>query len=132
MGLFVERVVPEGPLTTAVTDTMRADPEDAINPIEVERHVEAVKQATKTAVNKYMWARILVSVLIGGALIAVGILLTVYADNWAADQALKEATTQGYKAATSGLPAVATSIIALGSAWSGALVGVILSEKAGT
>lgn len=130
MGLFVERVAPdEGALRNVVTQTLLADSGDAGVPAKVDFHVNAAKQATKgTTVIK--WNRILVALVIGGGLIVFGVVLAAYADNWTADQALKAATTTGYVAAKSNLSAVATSIIALGSAWSTGLVGAVLSDSA--
>lgn len=108
---------------------LRADPSEAADPGKVAGYVAAAKDAAK-GTTTLLWVRVLVGVLIGAALIAAGVALTIYGDNWAAEQALKAATTPDYVAPTSSVPAVATSIIALGSAWSGALVGVVLSEKA--
>lgn len=129
MGLFVKRVAPESDVAAAVTSMLRADPSEAADPGKVAGYVAAAKDAAK-GTTTLLWVRVLVGVLIGAALIAAGVALTIYGDNWAAEQALKAATTPDYVAPTSSVPAVATSIIALGSAWSGALVGVVLSEKA--
>lgn len=129
MGLFADRVTdPEG-MTAAIVDALQANPADANDPAAIERHVEAAKEATQGPV-KYYWRRILIGLAIGGALLGVGILLAVLSDSYAADQALKAADTKGYIAPASSLPAIATSVIALATAWSGALVGVVLNEKA--
>jgi hypothetical protein len=126
MGLFVERVAPTDDLETAVVTALRTDSKEADDKGAVARHVHAIKRATRRTVVVYHWAAIIVGIVIGAVLLAVGIGLSIYADNWAADQALRAAKTSGYIAPSSSLPAIATSIIALGSAWSGALVGQVL------
>ena len=130
MGLFVERVAPdEGALRNVIHETLLADPGSAGDADKVNLHMRAAKQAAKgTKVVK--WNRILVALLIGGGLILVGIVIAAYSDNWTADQALKAATTTGYVAPKSSLSAIATSLIALGSAWSTGLVGAVLSDSA--
>ncbi len=129
MGLFVDRVAPLGDLRTAVTEALSASPEQANDPAAVDRHVAAAKKATTGTVT-YHWSRILVGIFIAAVLLGAGIVLAVISNNWAADQALKAATIPGYTAPSSSLSGIATSVIALGSAWSGALVGLVLNEKA--
>jgi hypothetical protein len=126
MGLFVDRVAPEGELETAVTAAVRANPDEANNPATLARHVAAAKHAVKRKVVTYHWPAIIAGIAIAAVLLSVGIALAIASDNWAADQAMKEATTQGYKAPTSNLPGIATSVIALASAWSGGLVSAVL------
>ncbi|SRR5712691_1692822 len=126
MGLFVDRVASEPEFESAVVQSLRADPADAEDPAKRARHVSATKAAAKRRVTTYHWPAIIVGIAIAGILLGTGIVLTFAADSWSADQALKEATTQGYTAPTSSLSAVATSVIALASAWSGGLVSAVL------
>jgi hypothetical protein len=126
MGLFVDRVPSDPELESVVDESLRADPADAADPAKRARHVSATKAAAKSRVTTYHWPAIIVGIAIAGILLGTGIVLTLAGDSWSADQALKEATTQGYKAPTSSLPALATSIVALGSAWSGGLVSAVL------
>jgi hypothetical protein len=129
MGLFVEKKVAEaGALTEAVTSALSASPTDADDPAKVAATVAAVQAAGEVSY-LYKWGRIILGLAIGAGLLAAGIFLGAYADSWAAEQALKAATTPGYVAPVSSLPGISTSIIALGSAWSGGLVGVVLNEK---
>jgi hypothetical protein len=127
MGLFVERMPSAGALENVITQGLRANPGDAEDPKKVALHVAAATQA-KDGTYVYKWARILVALLIGGVLLAVGIALAIYSDNWTADQAVKAATTSGYIAAKSSLAAIATSFIGLGSAWSGGVLGAVLNS----
>jgi hypothetical protein len=128
MGLFVDRVASEGDLDTAVLEALRADPDQANDPKAIVQHIAAARRGTKVR-TVYHWSRIIVGILIAVVLLAAGVVLGMVSDNWAADQATKAATIQGYKAPTSNLSGIATSIIALGSAWSGALVGQVLDGK---
>ena len=74
--------------------------------------------------------RVVFSVAVAGLLIVAAILVSILADNFATEQALNAAANSAYKAATSVLPAVATSIMILAAAWSAALVGILVGEKA--
>jgi hypothetical protein len=129
MSLFVEQVATtDDNLHTLIKQALQADKSKADDPAEVDRHVAAVKQA-KAGTSVYKWNRIIIALVIGGVLLAVGICLAIYGDSWTAAQALKAATTSGYVAPKSSLPAIATSFIAMGSAWSGGVVSAVLGGK---
>jgi hypothetical protein len=107
---------------------LRADAAEADDPAAVASRVAAATTAAQGTV-AYRWTRIITGVLIGGILIGVGIVLAMWSDTWAADQALKAATTPGYAVPDSTLANVATTVLTLGSAWSAALVGAVLGTS---
>lgn len=129
MGLFVDKAASDADLEETITETLQADPADARDRVKVRQHVAAAKKAAE-ARSTFKWSRIIVGLLIGGGLMLLAIALSIYADNWAADQALQAATTPGYVAPSSSIPAIAASVMTLAAAWSAGLVAVLLSEKA--
>jgi predicted flap endonuclease-1-like 5' DNA nuclease len=132
MGLFVERVARPGALEKAVVQLIQAQPGDANNPDKVKDAMATVSTALEDTDFVYRWTAIIVGIAIGAVLLGVGIFLAWLSDNWTADQALRAATTNGYVAPTSSLRGIGTSVIALGSAWSGGLVAAVLTSPPGT
>lgn len=57
--------------------------------------------------------------------------VAVYDFNRTVEEAFRAATTPGYTPPTSGLGGIATSIIALGSAWSAGVAAAIFGEASG-
>ena len=129
MAVFVERA-DEARLEQAVSQALGADSNAANDPVELQRHVDAVKVAAAGSPTVH-WGRVIVGVLIAGALIGAAIALALMADSFAADQAAKAASTEGYEAPESQLPEIAAGVMALATAWSGALVGALFAEATG-
>jgi hypothetical protein len=75
------------------------------------------------------WRRVGFGVLLGAALIAAAILVGMWADTWAAQQALIKVDKPTYVPPTSTLPAIATSLMTLAGAWSAALLALVLAAK---
>lgn len=128
MGIFVERVRPQAdPVTQAIDEALGEDPEVAKRPGEAQRRAAAAKQKA-AGTDDIKWGRIVIGLLIGGALLGVGIYLMILGDQSASEEALNAATIPNYKAAEVGIKGIATSVIALATAWSGGLVGIVFGE----
>jgi hypothetical protein len=128
MGIFVEKMVDDSALREVVRTAMQADPADAADPAKVANTAADAKAATE-ANGTVKWKRIGVGLLIGAGLLLAGIALSIYADSWAVDQALRKVASPTYVVPASSIPALATSIMTLAAAWSAGLIGVVLSEK---
>jgi hypothetical protein len=75
------------------------------------------------------WRKVFFGGLIAAALIAAAVAVGISADAFAAQQALEKAKNASYVPPTSTLPAIATSIMTLASAWSAALVTAVLTKQ---
>ena len=128
MAIFVERN--DAKLREAVDRALRADPTAADDASVVEGRVAEVKEAAKKTGDIH-WGRVLVGVAIAAALIVAAIVLAVLADNFAVEQAARAAENTDYEAPSSELPEIATAVMALATAWSGALVGTLFAEATG-
>ena len=128
MGIFVEYIADDGALTKVVRAAMQADPADAADEAKVADKVAGTKAAAEAKAT-FHWSRIFIGLVIGGGLLVIAILLSIYADSWAVAQALEKAKTPAYVVPASTIPALATSIMTLAAAWSAGLIAVVLSEK---
>ncbi len=130
MGIFVERTPADNSaIERVIEDALRADPEVVGDAAEVRRRTSAAQTAAAATTPKFHWGRIVVGLAVGAALIGAGILLAIYADNRAIEDALRAVQNPGYTPPALGVSGIATTVLGLGSAWSGGLVGVLLSEK---
>jgi chorismate synthase len=114
-------------LEEAVDRALRKPPTAADDTSQVRDHVRDVKRAATESATVH-WGRVLVGVAIAAGLILGAIVLAFLADAWAADQAAKAAANENYEAPSSQLPAIATALMALATAWSGAIVGALFAE----
>lgn len=130
MGVLVERTPSVQSLEPAIQSAMAAPTTEASDLDKVvERSRAAAASATTDKTIK--WMRVGFGVLIGAGLILLGVVLAIYADNQAIDQAQRSADIVGYVAPDTMIGAVATTIITLGSAWSAGLVTLLLGENSG-
>lgn len=130
MGIFVDRVpAGDAAIDVVIQDALRADPTFAGDEAEIRSRAAAVASAAKATKAEFHWGRVAVAVVIGATLIAVGILLAMYGDTQAIDEARKVVEISGYKSPELGIKGIATTVLGLGAAWSGGLVGVLLGEK---
>ncbi len=74
------------------------------------------------------WKKVLAGVALAAALIVAAVLVGIYADGWAADQALVKVDKPTYISPTSTLPAISTGLMTLASAWSAALLTLLLTN----
>jgi hypothetical protein len=130
VGIFVDRVpVSDTAVDVVIEDALKANPQLAGDKAEVKSRAAAAKNAAKSTKTEFHWGRVAVAVLIGAVLLGGGILLAIYADNRAIEEALKAAQNSAYEPPELGIKAIATTVLGLGAAWSGGLVGVLLGEK---
>lgn len=74
------------------------------------------------------WRKVAVGVLLAAALIVGAVIVGMWADAWAAQQALVKVDKPTYVPPTSTLPAIATGLMTLAAAWSAALVTLLLTN----
>lgn len=126
MGLFVERT-PSPTLQGIVAGALAAPSSTDAGAIQaIAASVQAAANAGPVTVKGL---RIAMGVLVGVALIAAGVWLVWLGDQQAIEQAKFVISNPTYKPPTLGIAAAGTSLLTLGSAWSAALIGVILTEK---
>jgi hypothetical protein len=130
MGIFVDQVPANGgAIDEVIEEALRADPQLAGDQTQVKKRAQAATKAAKATKPEFHWGRVAVGVLIGAVLILGGILLGIYADNRAIEEAMKVVQNSAYKPPELGIKGIATTVLGLGAAWSGGLVGVLLGEK---
>lgn len=130
MGIFVDRVpANDTALDVVIEEALKADPQLANDKAQVRERAATAAKAAKATKSEFHWGRIAVGVVIAAVLLGGGILLAMYADNQAIAEALKAAQNSQYKVPELGVKAIATTVVGLGAAWSGGLVGLLLGEK---
>lgn len=130
MGIFVDRVpADEGALVAVIQDALRADPQLASDQTQIKNRAATAAKVAKATKPEFHWGRVAVGVLIAAILLGGGIMLAIYADNQAIAEALRAAQNTDYKVPELGVKAIATTVVGLGTLWSGGLVGLLLGEK---
>lgn len=126
MAIFVEHG-DDTKLEEAVDRALRTDASAAGDSARLREHVKDVRKAATESATVH-WGRVIAGLLIAAVLVGTAIVIAVMADAWAAEQAAKAAAEEGYEAPPSQLPAIATALMALATAWSGAIVGALFAE----